>query len=585
MRDSVKIIIACIVCLGVVGAAGIYVYFSRNQKQKDRKVQTRPYGDIVQWKYEDEDDTKWRELMNLDAIKVDGEAPDLRVENDYIQYQKADGTWVNLIPLSSIAGTQGSAGLPGAQGEQGTQGIQGPKGDPGKDGRSVELRASGGYVQWRYQDGSDQDWKNLIAVAALSGANGQDGRSVEVRNSGTAIVWRYEGEPDAAWRPIMSLAALRGDVGPTGEPGISGAPGEQGPQGEAGPTGEPGPQGEAGPTGEPGLPGADGKPVQVDVIDGSIQWRYEGDETWTPLVSVESLTGAKGDAGADAKQIELRQSEDGLTVEWRYTSGDDTGWKPLLTLKNGVDGVNGKDGKDGRDVQLTVRPYQPAVTEDPENNITAAPERKADIAWRYTSGEDQTWHHMVYMDELKGAKGDKGDTGDLLGDLELRVQKDVPVVDADGNPVMEDDGITPKTEDQIQWKSSEAGDDAWTKLCLLSDLSVSIPTPGPKYSETHSNLNSFTGLDSAKTYLVSVSLSGHNENDAPVTACIKYNGYEYAKGTWTGAYIDTVDSSNNEYYWASYSSSFTVTGVTELAFSGSGLEDLEEAILISVVEI
>ena len=204
-----------------------------------------------------------------------------------------------------------------------------PKGEQCKDGRSVELRASGGYVQWRYQDGSDQDWKNLIAVAALSGANGQDGRSVEVRNSGTAIVWRYEGEPDAAWRPIMSLAALRGDVGPTGEPGISGAPGEQGPQGEAGPTGE------------PGLPGADGKPVQVDVIDGSIQWRYEGDETWTPLVSVESLTGAKGDAGADAKQIELRQSEDGLTVEWRYTSGDDMVWKPLLTLKNGVDGLKG----------------------------------------------------------------------------------------------------------------------------------------------------------------------------------------------------------------------------------------------------
>ena len=192
---------------------------------------------------------------------------------------------------------------------------------------------------------------------------------------------------------------------------------------------------------------------------------------------------------------------------------------------------------------------------------------------------------MVYMDELKGAKGDKGDTGDLLGDLELRVQKDVPVVDADGNPVMEDDGITQKTEDQIQWKSSEAGDDAWTKLCLLSDLKVSMPTPGPKYSETHSNLNSFTGLDSAKTYLVSVSLSGHNENDAPVTACITCNGNEYAKGTWTGAYIDTVDSSNNVYYWASYSSSFTVTGVTELAFSESGLNALEEAILISVVEI
>ena len=166
MRDSVKIIIACIVCLGVVGAAGIYVYFSRNKANEDRKVQTRPNGDIIEWKYEDEDETMWRELMNVNIIDVDGAAPEMRTTDQYIQYKDKDGNWVNLFPLSSLIGSQGSAGQQGQQGAQGAQGPQGPKGDPGMDGRSVELRSSGGYIQWRFSEGNDKDWKNLIAVAA-----------------------------------------------------------------------------------------------------------------------------------------------------------------------------------------------------------------------------------------------------------------------------------------------------------------------------------------------------------------------------------------------------------------------------------
>ena len=576
MRDSVKIIIACIVCLGVVGAAGVYVYFSRNQKQKDRKVVTRPYGDVVQWKYEDEDDTKWRELMNLDILQVDGETPELRVEDGYIQYEKSEGEWINLIPLDSLAGAAGSEGMQGAQGEQGQQGLQGPKGDKGDDGRKVELRASNGYVQWRYEN--ESDWKNLIAVAALSGANGQDGRSVEVRNSGTAIVWRYEGEPDAAWRPIMALAALRGDAGPTGEPGVSGEPGQPG---------------------EQGLPGENGKPVQVEVIDGSIQWRYEGDEDWTPLVSVEDLTGAKGEDGADARQIELRQSEDGLTVEWRYTSGEDTAFKPLITLKNGVDG---KDGKDGREVEITVRPYKAEVTADPENEITGSPEQKADIAWRYKTGDDTSWKHMVYLDELKG---EKGDSGDLLGNIELRVETvKVPDVDADGNPIMvekKDENGNPvmdpetgapvmepqmKDETQVQWRSTASASGEWTKLCLLSNLGVTVPTPEAKFSKTITSTGTVDSLEADKTYLVTMSLAGENGNESIVDASLTYDGGNYAKGTWNAAVVDPDDAENKTYFYASYSSTFTVTGVTEMAFGSDGVDALSDtAILISVVEI
>ncbi|MBO4687181.1 MAG: collagen-like protein [Clostridiales bacterium] len=573
MRDSVKIIIACIVCLGVVGAAGIYVYFSRNQKQKDRKVVTRPYGDVVQWKYEDEDDTKWRELMNLDVLKVDGEAPALRVEDGYIQYEKSEGEWVNLIPLDSLAGAAGSEGLQGAQGEQGTQGLQGPKGDKGEDGRPVELRASNGYVQWRYAN--ESDWKNLIAVAALSGSNGQDGRSVEVRNNGTAIVWRYEGESDAAWRPIMALAALRGEIGPTGEPGVSGEPGISGAPGEPGPAGA------------DGTPGNDGRPVQVDIVDGSIQWRYEGDETWTPLVSVESLTGAKGEDGADAKDIELRQSEDGLTVEWKYTSEDDTQWRPLITLKNGVNGTDGKDGKDGREVEITVRPYKAAVTPNEELGITAAPEQKEAIVWRYTTGDDTSYKVLIEKDKLMGAQGPQGETGNLLGDLELRVTT-VPVLDGNGDPVMEDDGLTPKTEEQIQWKSSSAGDDAWTKLCLLSDL-------GAQLLEEKDDPITLTApdtidLDSGKKYLVTMSLSGTNDTDNDFTITLSC-GSNKVVGTWKAATPGDDSDPDNLIpgigFSATYSTSFVVSGQSSITFDldPEAVDSLGVGVLINVVEI
>ena len=46
MRDSVKIIIACIVCLGVVGAAGIYVFFSRNKQDNSQEIISAVRGEV-----------------------------------------------------------------------------------------------------------------------------------------------------------------------------------------------------------------------------------------------------------------------------------------------------------------------------------------------------------------------------------------------------------------------------------------------------------------------------------------------------------------------------------------------------------
>ncbi len=61
-------------------------------------------------------------------------------------------------------GDKGDQGLTGAQGEQGIQGEKGDKGDKGdagKDGRTVEFRLNGDWIQWKYTDEAETEWKNL----------------------------------------------------------------------------------------------------------------------------------------------------------------------------------------------------------------------------------------------------------------------------------------------------------------------------------------------------------------------------------------------------------------------------------------
>ena len=197
MRDSVKIIIACIVCLGIVGAAGVYVYFSKNAGNKERPMEFDKRNGVVVYRYEGEGDDDWKEFMPVSALKDSGEDPDFRESDDgYIQYKNSDGEWINIMPSSSLAGQkgeQGATGAQGAQGAQGPQGIQGPKGDTGADGREVEIRNNNGVLQWRYS-GSD-DWKTLLQVSSLQGT---DGRPVEFGVVGGTISWRYRGDSDAS---------------------------------------------------------------------------------------------------------------------------------------------------------------------------------------------------------------------------------------------------------------------------------------------------------------------------------------------------------------------------------------------------
>jgi microcystin-dependent protein len=97
----------------------------------------------------------------------------------------------------------------------------------GVDGREVEIRNSGTYIQWRYV--GDVAWTDIVSIASITGANGTNGsngsngsngtngREVEIRNSGTYIQWRYVG--DVAWTDLISVASITGATGATGPAG------------------------------------------------------------------------------------------------------------------------------------------------------------------------------------------------------------------------------------------------------------------------------------------------------------------------------------------------------------------------------
>lgn len=88
----------------------------------------------------------------------------------------------------------------------------------------------------------------------------------------------------------QQLAAL-----PKAQNGVDGLPGENGTMGIQGLMGIPGPAGPQGPQGETGGqgdPGVSGKSIEVRYNDAKaeVEWRYDGDIGWTPLVTACTLT-------------------------------------------------------------------------------------------------------------------------------------------------------------------------------------------------------------------------------------------------------------------------------------------------------
>ena len=214
-----------------------------------REVELRANDTHIQWKYVDEGDDAWRDLVALSALTggdgsdgADGREIELQNNGTTIQWRyKGDTTWNDLVDLSALTGAAGQDGA---------------------DGREIELQNNGTTIQWRYV--GETEWKDLVDLSALTGATGQDGkdgqdgadgtdgREVELRVDGGYIQWRYTTGSDTEWKNLIAVSALqglKGDKGDKGDPGADGQDGKDGQDGSDGVNGKNGIDGKTAATG------------------------------------------------------------------------------------------------------------------------------------------------------------------------------------------------------------------------------------------------------------------------------------------------------------------------------------------------
>ena len=123
MRKSNKffLTIACMACVTIIGAAGVYGYFSGKKNTAERNLVARVLIDenipddkgLVQWKYEDEPEDAWRDVepvrvltngKDVDVnIVVDNKGSDteFRTRDGYIEYRE------KLVALNTLDGANG----------------------------------------------------------------------------------------------------------------------------------------------------------------------------------------------------------------------------------------------------------------------------------------------------------------------------------------------------------------------------------------------------------------------------------------------------------------------------------------------
>jgi hypothetical protein len=103
--------------------------------------------------------------------------------------------------------------------------------------------------------------------------------------------------------------------------------------------------------------GTDAREIQLQKSVTHIQWRYEGETTWTDLVALSEITGETGATGATGLQ--------------------------------GEQGIPGTPGDDGQEIQLRVD--------------------SGYIQWKYEN--DISWTNLIAQTELKGDTGETGSAG------------------------------------------------------------------------------------------------------------------------------------------------------------------------------
>lgn len=299
--------------------------------QDGREIELRVVEGTIQWKYDDEDESAWRNLLTIDGSNVtiegtdgedgeDGREIELRKDDEtgYVQWHYVgDPQWTNLMPLSELKG---------------------------EDARDVEFKIEDGNLMWRYVTQYSEWWTLGTPEELLPDADAT--KELEYRMDGGYIQWRYADE-SSEWASFKSLEELAGKADSVIELTVSEENSLQWREiiedewkvlGIA--------------SDLRGEDGADGREIvlRADTESGYLQWQYVGDEGWTNLIPIDDLQGVQGEkgdqgeAGRGIVSIE-KTSTDGLVDTYTIIYTDGT--SDTFTVTNGEKGEQGAQGIPG----------------------------------------------------------------------------------------------------------------------------------------------------------------------------------------------------------------------------------------------
>lgn len=235
------------------------------------------------------------------------------------QGEKGDPGAVGATGAPGLDGKDGVDGKDGADGKAGADGKDGLNGKDGIDGLTPSIGDNGNWwigdvdtgVRAEGLDGEDgQDGKD--GKDGLNGSKGKDGKDGEDGEDGEDGLTPYVG-PNGNWwignkDTGVCAEALDGKDGKDGKDGEDGEDGKDGLTPYVGPNGnwwignkdigvraegvdgQDGKDGEKGDTGAPGkngTDGEDGKTPVFRVLNGWLQWKYEGESTWKNLYELD----------------------------------------------------------------------------------------------------------------------------------------------------------------------------------------------------------------------------------------------------------------------------------------------------------
>lgn len=207
----------------------------------------------------------------------------------------------------------------------------------------------------------------------------------------------------------------------------------------------------------PGPPGEDGKPVNVRVQDGWIEYQI-GDSAWVHIIAVADLIGPQGNEGPSPTDEQVQDAVDDYLQAHPPANGQNatdaqvaTAVAAYLTAHPPADGEPGQPGDPGQDatdaqVASAVATYLTAHPPAPGKSVSIAVINGAIQAQQ----DGGPWVVLVTLDALKGAPGNDGKNVELQ-----------------------------KTSTAIQWR--QAGG-AWADLVQLVDLKGNPGTSGTRGS-------------------------------------------------------------------------------------------------------